>query len=325
MARIRSIHPSLWTDDRFVGLSVTARLFLIGMWNEADDYGVVEWKPLRLKMRLAPADDINADAILAEIQSADFIVKIERAGKPYAVVKNFRKFQRPKKPGEPLVPVDEEIARIIDLKKEPEKGNEHPSTDSSSPKERTDREKSPQMEDVGGVREDEGKKESIRPVASATRPSDDADFDEFWKAYPSRGKSDNPRKPSKALFLAAVKSGVLPKTIIDQARDYAQRCRDERIYGTQHVAQAMTWLRQARWEGSDFGSVECTAYNAKPGSMQWVAWKTYFTDTGSKFMADRMTRAEFEEKPYEAMPHEWPPGFVSHETNFAPNAQGRGS
>ena len=67
MARIRSVHPGLWTDEDFVQLSAPARLFLIGMWNESDDYGLFEWKPTRLKMRLAPNDPIDAAALMAEL------------------------------------------------------------------------------------------------------------------------------------------------------------------------------------------------------------------------------------------------------------------
>jgi hypothetical protein len=115
MARIRSIHPGIWTDEQFVELSLAARLFMIGLWGEADDYGVVEWRPTKLKMRLAPADAIDAAALMTEISDAGFIVRIERDGKPYAIVRNFRKWQRPKNPSAPIIPIDDEIRAIIGL------------------------------------------------------------------------------------------------------------------------------------------------------------------------------------------------------------------
>lgn len=118
MSRIRSVHPGLWTDDNFVSLSLAARLFLIGIWNEADDFGLFEWKPLRLKMRLAPADNIDAAAILSELERLAFVVRLSRGGKDIGAVKNFRKFQRPQKPGSPLVAVDDEIKAIIALRDE---------------------------------------------------------------------------------------------------------------------------------------------------------------------------------------------------------------
>lgn len=158
MARIRSIHPGIWTDEDFVEMSTAARLFLIGMWNEADDYGVLEWRPTKLKMRLAPADAIDAGETMDEIARAGFIVRVERAGKVYAVVKNFRKWQRPKHPSAPLIPVDEEIARIVNL---PDDGRPTPALPQPSPNPTGI---PPQMEDGGGKRDTE------EPVGSSDAP-----------------------------------------------------------------------------------------------------------------------------------------------------------
>lgn len=115
MARIRSVHPSLWTDEDFVSLSLPARLFLIGLWNESDDHGLFAWKPLALKMRLAPADNIDASAILNELHASGFIVKISRDNRDIGVVRNFRKFQRPKNPSAPMVSIDAEIEKIAGI------------------------------------------------------------------------------------------------------------------------------------------------------------------------------------------------------------------
>lgn len=113
MARIRSVHPGLWTDEGFVELSLTARLFFIGLWNEADDFGVFEWKPRRLKMRLAPADPIDPDEILVELAASGFVVRLERGGKSYGAVKNFLDFQRPKNPSNPTVEIDDEVREVV--------------------------------------------------------------------------------------------------------------------------------------------------------------------------------------------------------------------
>lgn len=37
MARIRSIHPGLYTDESFATLTMAARVLIIGIWNHADD------------------------------------------------------------------------------------------------------------------------------------------------------------------------------------------------------------------------------------------------------------------------------------------------
>lgn len=107
MARIRSVHPGLFTDEGFVTLSPTARVFMIGLWTEADDQGVFEWKPITLKMRLLPVDNADINALLAELVVANNIKSYELDGRKYGAIRNFRIFQRPKKPNEIHVLPDE--------------------------------------------------------------------------------------------------------------------------------------------------------------------------------------------------------------------------
>jgi hypothetical protein len=118
MARIRSVFPGLWTDEQFVTLSMPARLFLIGIWTEADDFGILEWRPKRLKMRLAPCDAIDAEVLMEELVDAKFLVKFARNGVTYAAVKNFRKYQRPKNPADPLIEIDDVLRVVIGLANE---------------------------------------------------------------------------------------------------------------------------------------------------------------------------------------------------------------
>ena len=69
MARIRSVHPALFTDESFVSLSDSAQIFWVGLWCEADDQGVFEWKPLTLKMRTRPAGSVK-EALEIALQRA---------------------------------------------------------------------------------------------------------------------------------------------------------------------------------------------------------------------------------------------------------------
>lgn len=98
MARIRSVHPGLFTDEQYVALSMTARVLLPGIWTEADDHGVFEWKPLTLKMKIFPADNVDVGALLDELSNADVVKKFTVDGKDYGAVRNFCRWQRPKKP-----------------------------------------------------------------------------------------------------------------------------------------------------------------------------------------------------------------------------------
>lgn len=154
MSRIRSIHPGLWTDEAFVTLSPMARLLLIGMWNECDDQGVFVWSPLQMKMRILPADNVDAAALMGELVAANFIVRYEINGKAFGAVRNFRKFQRPKKPNA-IHPITPEILGFVGISDEPE---DNGTTTSSPPVPHqfpTDGGNLPQMEDGGGRMEEE--------------------------------------------------------------------------------------------------------------------------------------------------------------------------
>lgn len=98
MARIRSVHPEQWTDDKFVTTSPLARLVAIGVRNEADDNGIFEWNPVKLKMRLLPADNCDMPDLLNELEQSEQIFKFDIKGKAYGMVRNFQKYQKPKKP-----------------------------------------------------------------------------------------------------------------------------------------------------------------------------------------------------------------------------------
>lgn len=100
MPRIRSLHPGLFTDDRYMGLTLAARELLKGLWCEADDQGVFEWRPLTLKARIMPADNVDVEAILVELAAAMFLRGFTINGKNYGAIRNFRRFQRPKRPTE---------------------------------------------------------------------------------------------------------------------------------------------------------------------------------------------------------------------------------
>lgn len=96
MARIRSIHPGIFTDEAFVSVSVHARLLFIGVWCEADDQGIFEWRPLTLRMRIFPTDTVDIAAVLAELASLDMVRSFTADGRQYGAVRNFCLYQRPK-------------------------------------------------------------------------------------------------------------------------------------------------------------------------------------------------------------------------------------
>ena len=160
MSRIRSVHPGLWTDEAFMSLSAHARLLFIGIWTEAFDDGVFEWKPLTLKARIFPVDTVDVPALLAELVANDCIAE---RGK-YGLIRNFRHYQRPKKPNSSglLQADDHEYVGLVP--------NQFP----------TGSEEVEQMEDGGGVKEEEEKNTPPSPQGGG----EGALFDDLLEAFP---------------------------------------------------------------------------------------------------------------------------------------------
>lgn len=141
MSRIRSIHPGLWTDDAFMALSAHARLLIIGIWTEAFDDGVFDWKPLTLRARIFPVDSIDMTALLEELESGGFVRRELSGDRAIGLVRNFRVYQRPKKPNSSGM-LKPEWATYV--------GIPHDDPEPVPHQFPTGTEKSPQMEDGGG-------------------------------------------------------------------------------------------------------------------------------------------------------------------------------
>lgn len=128
MARIRSLHPCQWTDEDFVELSMTGRILSIALRNFSDDKGIFEWKPKTIKMKVFPSDNVNIDAELDALLMQDQCIKFILNGKPFGALKNFCKYQRPKKPNN-IHPISKEVAEYVEFKgeitSETEPINEH--------------------------------------------------------------------------------------------------------------------------------------------------------------------------------------------------------
>lgn len=97
MARIRSVHPGLFTDEAFMLATPFARLLDIALWCECWDDGVFEWKPLTLKVRLFPADSVDVGALLDELESLNIVKRFQSDGRSYGAVRNFCRYQHPRK------------------------------------------------------------------------------------------------------------------------------------------------------------------------------------------------------------------------------------
>lgn len=90
MARIRSVKPEFWSDPDIVDLPMAARLFFIGTWNHADDFGVLKDEPARLKMQILPNDAVDPYELVEELVQSDLLQrKVASDGTNVLVIRTF--------------------------------------------------------------------------------------------------------------------------------------------------------------------------------------------------------------------------------------------
>lgn len=246
MARIRSVHPSLFTDEAWVSCSPLARILYIGLWTDADDQGLFEWKPLQIKMRLLPGDATNTAELLAELGEAGLLAKFEHGGKPYGALKDFRRYQRPKKPNA-IHPLPEAWREYVGLG-DPEAADGEPDptevelVPNPAP---TPSEKSPQMEDGGG-REGEGRKEPTVPRPAKPNPATD-DFETAWQTYPPKGRErSKSRDKTRPIWREAAKGAGGSDRLLSCVQRYVRE--DQTHKGECGPPAFDRWLRDGRWE-----------------------------------------------------------------------------
>lgn len=75
-----------------------ARLLTIALRNIADDRGAFEWKPRSIKMEVFPADNLDVEPLLNELEEHDQVCRYEMNGKLFGAIRNFQKWQSPKYP-----------------------------------------------------------------------------------------------------------------------------------------------------------------------------------------------------------------------------------
>ena len=95
--RIRAIKPEFFENEQLAALPYEHRLLFAGLWTVADKAGRLEDRPTRLKARLLPYDQVNVDAMLADLAAGPdpFLVRYEAEGIRLIFILKFSTHQRP--------------------------------------------------------------------------------------------------------------------------------------------------------------------------------------------------------------------------------------
>jgi hypothetical protein len=108
MARIRTIKPEFWHDEKLGALKRDERLLFIGLWNLADDQGVCKANPVFIKSSLFPYDeDLRVNTLtswLGNLQKARMLVPFTFNSESYYMIRTFLDHQVINRPSEPKWP-----------------------------------------------------------------------------------------------------------------------------------------------------------------------------------------------------------------------------
>lgn len=98
MAKIRSIKPEFWADEKLASIPIQARLLFIGTWSYADDNGVLRGNPAYIKSLIFPYDDnLRVGEVKRWIDAlveARMLIPFMFKGESYYMIRTFRSHQR---------------------------------------------------------------------------------------------------------------------------------------------------------------------------------------------------------------------------------------
>lgn len=211
MARIRTIKPDYWTDERVGECSVSARLLFIACWNFADDHGGLDRSSKQLKAQAFPYDAIDCEPLVQELLDVGLLVEYSANGKTYLHIKGFRKHQKVEKPAKPRIPVYDDSFNSRGVLTE----------------------SSPTSSGLFSGREGKGKES----IMAAERPS--PGFGKFWEAYPKKVK----RKDALKVW----QSKQLDRMTDQLIGDVKRRLSEDRRWVGGFVPDPPTYLRGERW------------------------------------------------------------------------------
>lgn len=115
MSRSRNIKPGFFTNEDLATLPFWQRLLYIGLWTECDREGRCEDRPVKLKMRLFPADSVDIDKGLQALHDNGFILRYASGKNRYIQVIAWKKHQNPHfREAMSVIPSPESLGLLVD-------------------------------------------------------------------------------------------------------------------------------------------------------------------------------------------------------------------
>lgn len=228
MARSRNIKPGFFSNEHLAEVDFATRLLFIGMWTEADREGRLEDRPRRLKMALFPADNVDIEKMLADLDHLGFITRYI-VGSFHAIqIVNWSKHQNPHvKEAKSIIPEMPEIEPRQE--KTGASPVQAPGKNSSFPADSLSL-------DSGFLIPD-----SLSPSPAPVVTEDL--FPKFWTLYPRKVGKDNAEKAWAKLKVTPDLFDVMVKALAKQVLtpDWLKE-------KGQFIPHPSTWLNGKRWQ-----------------------------------------------------------------------------
>lgn len=97
MARIRTIKPEFWEDEKLSALPLEANLLFIALWNFADDEGILKSSITWIKAKAFPLRDeirkVQVEQWIGQLVKARFLVPFSFHGEGYYMIRTFKNHQ----------------------------------------------------------------------------------------------------------------------------------------------------------------------------------------------------------------------------------------
>lgn len=97
MARIRTIKPEFWEDEKLAKLPIPCRLLFIGTWTFADDFGCIKGNAALLKSQIFPYDENlrirEIEKWIDALVEARMLIPIIHNEESYYYIRTFRTHQ----------------------------------------------------------------------------------------------------------------------------------------------------------------------------------------------------------------------------------------
>ncbi|SFI76023.1 hypothetical protein [Nitrosomonas sp. Nm34] len=265
MARSRNIKPGFYTNEDLVECSFAARLLFPGLWMLADREGRLEDRPKRIKMSIFPADNVNIDELLYELEIRGFIKRYTADGKKVISIPAFHEHQSPHgKEQDSVLPDENGIYKVKKRNKNDLVTGEHVlvkslvgiESSASTVQAPDQHHASPPDSLIPDSLIPNSIKPPIPPLEiedekpKSNPPSDDgltreaeSHFDTFWKVYPKKVGKDQAAKVFKKIKKPAETITLILEALAWQVNS-EQWTRDN----GQYIPNPSTYLNAGRWK-----------------------------------------------------------------------------